>query len=181
MESMILYLENILKMNGMAANEILVLDIETTGLHPEYDFILELGIVKLNTDTGHITPLFDKIFKDPNLRAKHRNAWIFQNGYMHIDEVRTAQPLDNYRNEIQEILNPYKGKITAWNRDFDHAFLIQNGFDLGSELACPMKAWRRTTQNWSTPPFAALAIRAQAKVLMHTGLPMMSLRKRWAG
>lgn len=127
-------------MNGMAANEILVLDIETTGLHPEYDFILELGIVKLNTDTGRITPLFDKIFKDPNLRAKHRNAWIFQNGYMHIDEVRTAQPLDNYRNEIQEILNPYKGKITAWNRDFDHAFLIQNGFDLGSELACPMKA-----------------------------------------
>lgn len=124
----------------MALTEILVLDIETTGLNPQHDFILELGIVKLNIETGLITPLFDEIFKDPNLRAKHRDAWIFQNGYMHIDEVRNAKPLENYRNEIEEILNPFKGKITAWNRDFDHAFLKQNGFDLGPELTCPMKA-----------------------------------------
>ncbi len=124
----------------MSPKEILVLDIETTGLSPKFDFILELGIVKLNIGTGEITNLFDKIFKDPKLTAKHRNAWIFQNGYMHIDEVRNAKPLDNYRAEIQHILTPFKGKITAWNRDFDNAFLQQEGFDLGLAMSCPMKA-----------------------------------------
>ena len=121
-------------------NEILVLDIETTGLSPVNDFILELGIVKLNLDTGEITELFDAIFKDPNLTAKHRNSWIFQNGFMDIKEVRDAKPLSSYREEIQEILTPFKGKITAWNRSFDESFLSAKGFDLGSDVICPMKA-----------------------------------------
>ncbi|MEI6866697.1 3'-5' exonuclease [Flavicella sp.] len=121
------------------ANEILVLDIETTGLSPINDFILELGIVKLNIETGEIIELFNNVFKDPNLTAKHRRSWIFENGFMNIDEVRNAKPLDHYADEIQEILNNYKGRITAWNRDFDNSFLTSNGFDLGDKVACPMK------------------------------------------
>ncbi len=120
--------------------ELLVLDIETTGFSPTNDFILELGIVKLNLTTGKITTLFDRVFKDPNLTAKHRKSWIFVNGFMHIDEIRNALPLDNYREEIQSILNPFKGKIIAWNRDFDEKFLIYEGFDLGADIECPMKA-----------------------------------------
>jgi DNA polymerase III epsilon subunit-like protein len=119
--------------------EIIVLDIETTGLNPREDFILELGIVKLCLETGKITPLFDQVFKDPKLRAKHRNAWIFSNGYMKIEEVRNAQPLQKYAHEIQTILNSYKGRITAWNRSFDSSFLSAQGFDLGREIPCPMK------------------------------------------
>lgn len=121
-------------------NEILVLDIETTGLSPANDYILELGIVKLNTETGEITALFDEVFKDPNLTAKHRNSWIFQNGFMNIEEIRSAKPLIDYSSKIQNILNPFKGRITAWNRDFDRNFLKENGFDLGPCVPCPMKA-----------------------------------------
>ena len=44
--------------------EILVLDIETTGLQSDKDLILELGMVKLNLETGEITTLFDAVFKD---------------------------------------------------------------------------------------------------------------------
>ena len=121
-------------------NEILVLDIETTGLSTANDFILELGIVKLNTETGEITELFNKVFKDPNLTAKHRKSWIFENGFMDIEEVRKAKPLNYYTKEIQDIFTPYKGKITAWNRSFDHGFLSSNGFDLGEDVLCPMKA-----------------------------------------
>ncbi|WP_139955734.1 3'-5' exonuclease [Flavicella sediminum] len=120
-------------------NELIVLDIETTGLSPVNDFILELGIVKLDLDTGEITTLFDAVFKDPKLTAKHRNAWIFQNGYMELSEVRNANPLSDYEDEIQEILDAYKGKITAWNRSFDSNFLVANGFDLGEDVPCPMK------------------------------------------
>lgn len=119
--------------------EILVLDIETTGLNPKQDLILELGMVKLNLDSGEITELFNQVFKDPKLTAKHREAWIFENGYMELEEIRNALPLSEYFDEIQSLMNQFKGRITAWNRDFDSAFLKNNGFDLGPDVACPMK------------------------------------------
>ena len=119
--------------------EILVLDIETTGLNPKQDLILELGMVKLNLDSGEITELFNQVFKDPKLTAKHREAWIFENGYMELEEIRNAFPLSEYFDEIQSLMNQFKGRVTAWNRDFDSAFLKNNGFDLGPDVACPMK------------------------------------------
>ena len=120
-------------------SEIIVLDIETTGLNPDCDLILELGMVTLNLDNGQITEVFDQVFKDPKLTAKHRKAWIFENGFMELDEIRNAEPISAYMNEIQSIMNPFKGRITAWNRDFDSAFLEKNGFDLGQEMICPMR------------------------------------------
>lgn len=119
--------------------EIIVLDIETTGLNPKEDLILELGMVKLNLESGEITVLFDQVFKDPKLTAKHRKAWIFENGFMQIEEIRNALPISEYFDEIQSLLDPFKGQITAWNRDFDSAFLLKYGFDLGPEIKCPMK------------------------------------------
>lgn len=119
--------------------EIIVLDIETTGLKPQEDLILELGMVKLNLETGKISELFDQVFKDPRLTAKHREAWIFQNGFMELEEVRNALPISEYMDEIQGIMNQFQGAITAWNRDFDSAFLEHAGFNLGAAIDCPMK------------------------------------------
>ena len=119
--------------------EIIVLDIETTGLKPKEDIILELGMVKLNLETGEISELFNKVFRDPRLTAKHREAWIFQNGFMELDEVRNAEPISKYMDEIQGIMNAFQGSITAWNRDFDSAFLEHAGFNLGDPIDCPMK------------------------------------------
>ena len=120
-------------------NEIIVLDIETTGLNSNQDLILELGMVKLNLENGDITEIFNQVFKDPKLTAKHRKSWIFENGFMDIDEIRNALPLTEYADQIQSLMDPFKGRITAWNRDFDSAFLIKNGFDLGPDVLCPMK------------------------------------------
>jgi len=121
------------------SDEILVLDIETTGLNPVTDYILELGMVALNLNSGNVTVLFDQVFRDPRLTAKHRNSWIFENGFMQIDEVRNAMPMSEYSTEIEEILSRYYGRITAWNRDFDSAFLKNCGFNLGPDIHCPMK------------------------------------------
>jgi hypothetical protein len=58
---------------------------------------------------------------------------------MTIDEIRSAKPISDYKDEIQSIMNEFLGKITAWNRDFDSAFLKKAGFLLGNEIDCPMK------------------------------------------
>ncbi len=120
-------------------NEIIVLDIETTGLSPLNDFILELGIVKLNLETGEITALFDKVFKEEGLTARHHKSWIIVNNFMTIEEIRSAQSIEVYREEIQSVFDQFKGRITAWNRSFDSSFLKYNNFELGDDFACPMK------------------------------------------
>ena len=48
-------------------------------------------------------------------------------------------PITEYFDEIQSLIDPFKGQITAWNRDFDSAFLLNYGFDLGPQVKCPMK------------------------------------------
>jgi len=118
--------------------EILVVDIETTGFSSSKDFILELGAVELNLLTGKRTTHFDKVFKHPDLTAHHHNAWIFENGYMTLDEVRKAKPIDEDREELESLFAEFSGYITAWNRSFDVKFLEYEGFDLGTPLACPM-------------------------------------------
>ena len=58
---------------------------------------------------------------------------------MELDEVRNAEPISKYMDEIQGIMNAFQGSITAWNRDFDSAFLEHAGFNLGDPIGCPMK------------------------------------------
>jgi len=123
----------------MSSDKILVIDIETTGFNHKNDCILELGIVELNLESGEINEIFDKQFKEPHLTAKHHNAWIFENGFMTHDDVRSAKPLLDYFNEIQSIFNSSLGKICAWNRSFDVDFLKSRGFELGKNMADPMQ------------------------------------------
>ncbi len=120
-------------------DKILVLDIETTGFSHEKDCILELGCVSLDLETGKTRKLFDEVFREPHLSARHHNAWIFDNEFMTHEEVRESKPLSEYKDKIQSIFDKYKGKIVAWNRPFDADFLKSRGFDLGEDLPDPMR------------------------------------------
>ena len=123
----------------MYSNKILVIDIETTGFNHKSDCILELGIVELDLTSGDITELMDLQLKETHLSAKHHTAWIFENGFMSHDDVRTANPLAIHFDEIQSIFDKYLGKIAAWNRAFDVDFLESRGFNLGKAIKDPMK------------------------------------------
>ncbi|MBL4746675.1 MAG: 3'-5' exonuclease [Flavobacteriaceae bacterium] len=121
--------------------KIIVLDIETTGLKPRFDEIVELGMVSLDLETGEITTLFNQLFCPEKVTdLKIQNSWIVSNGFIEMDAISNAKPLSDYKHEINAILAPYKGKVTAWNRKFDAGFLKAAGFDLGTDLICPMIA-----------------------------------------
>ena len=117
-------------------NKIIVIDIETTGLNPKSDLILEIGIIKLNLDTGNTKIIFDSYVKEPALGDEHRNCWIFENSDLNFEKVEKAPLFDDLRQEIQYIFLKYP--VTAFNKSFDLGFLKSRGFEFPNELPCIM-------------------------------------------
>ena len=109
--------------------KLLIIDIETTGLVPEGNAIVEIGIVLCDTDTRETTTVFNQIVKDNEFDYnKHKNSWIFQNTDLTPEEVQNANNLDTYREELQNLFDQYP--ITAYNKRFDISFMAARGFKL---------------------------------------------------
>jgi len=117
---------------------ILVVDIETSGFLNQGGKIVEIGIVKLNLNTGVIKPVFDSLIKEPGLDLSHtmgQFGWIFKNSNLKYDELTKAPSLEDCRVEIQSLFDSYQA--TAYNKEFDFDFLKDRGFII-NELPCPM-------------------------------------------
>lgn len=115
--------------------KILVVDIETTGFYPS-DAIVEIGICLVDTKTKQITLVFNKVVKDKKfVKWKHKNAWIFQNTTLRVEDVEKAKPLEFYFDEIQDLFNKYP--MTAFNKTFDLRFLKAAGFEM-KDIKCLM-------------------------------------------
>ena len=116
-------------------NSIIVVDIETTGFKPQDSCILEVGICKLDLNSGKIERLFDETIQEPKFTPKDANAWIFKNSNLRYEKILESKPLNYYKNEIQAIFDKYPA--TAYNKKFDFSFLKNRGFKI-KELPCPM-------------------------------------------
>jgi len=120
--------------------KILVLDIETTGFLNQGGSIVEIGIVELCLETGHVKVIFDSLLREDILTARHREkpmGWIFRNSNLSIEEVRNAPPASEVFLKVQKILNDYPKGCTAYNKQFDFGFLKNRGLEI-NELPCPM-------------------------------------------
>lgn len=117
---------------------ILVVDIETTGYLEQGGKIVEIGIVKLNLDSGETTPIYNSLIKEPGFDKTHisgKFGWIFKNSDLNYDDILNAPNLDSQRFLIQYLFDRYHA--TAYNKDFDFGFLRNRGFKI-KELPCPM-------------------------------------------
>ena len=117
---------------------ILVLDLETSGLKPSIDKIFEIGIVSLDLETVKIIELFDQVLREDGLTAKHRSSWIFSNSDMKVEDVRNAPPASEIYPQVQMLIDLYPLGVTAFNRQFDIGFLESRGIKFGKLLPCPM-------------------------------------------
>ena len=115
--------------------KIAVLDIETTGFLNQKGNIVEIGIVELDLSTGETKLLFDSLLKEPTLSAKDRNAWIFNNSSLKVEDIRNAPVSGGVLTVVQDIINNYK--CVAWNSKFDFDFLESRGIKI-NKLPCPM-------------------------------------------
>jgi len=116
-----------------------IIDIETCGFLRENGVIVEVGIVSLDTDTGEIDPVFSCVCREDHLRAKHRDAWIFKNSDLTVEEVRAAPKLPDLLPLIQEHIDGLDA-CTAFNKSFDFNFLRNRSLRIENEWPCPMRA-----------------------------------------
>ena len=120
-------------------NEILVVDIETTGFLNQGGKIVEIGMVLLNLNNGEVTEVYNSLVKESGLDSRHTRApygWIFGNSNLRFEEVLDAPSLDSQFDVVQALFNQYPA--TAFNKSFDFDFLRDRGFRI-NDLACPMK------------------------------------------
>jgi DNA polymerase III subunit epsilon len=116
----------------------LIVDIETTGFLNQGGKIVEIGIVKLNLDSGEITPAYNSLIKEPGfdiLHSQHPLGWIFKNSDITYTDVISAPTLESQRDIIQFLFDKYYA--TAYNKEFDFGFLKNRNFSI-KELPCPM-------------------------------------------
>jgi len=124
--------------------KISVIDVETTGLPPskrrkDIHVIVEIGIAEIDFKTGKIEKLFDSVVKDERFDpVKYKDAWLFDNKYMDIQEVIDGPSFNELKPEIQQIMN--KNPITAFNQDFDFYFLKEAGLEINWYCPCIMKS-----------------------------------------
>ena len=118
--------------------KILIVDLETTGFQNDNGKIVEIGLVVLDLETGNKTVLLDVTCREAGMTIKDRDAWIFQNSDLTVQQVREAQDLSEIAPMIQRIINLYPDGITAFNRNFDINFLKSRGFIFPKLLPCPM-------------------------------------------
>jgi DNA polymerase-3 subunit epsilon len=117
---------------------ILVVDIETTGFLTQGGKIVEIGIVKLDLNTGKISTVYNSLIREEGLDIRHtqgRMGWIFKNSDLSFDEVMQAPSLESQKTIIQSLFTRYQA--TAFNKAFDFDFLRDRGFVI-KDLPCPM-------------------------------------------
>ena len=120
------------------SNIILVVDIETTGFLNQGGLIVEIGIVKLDLDTGKIIPVYSSLIREDGFNILHTKGnfgWIFKNSDITFELVQNAPSLESQKATLQKLFDQYA--VTAYNKEFDFGFLKSRGFIL-QELPCLM-------------------------------------------
>ena len=116
--------------------EILVLDTETTSLESQSGYIVEIAIVKVDTKKGSIEFVYDEVvgYDISKWSRKNKNAWIFDNSTLELDDVRNGKPLDQVVEEVRGII---QGEMaTSYNTSFDFRdFLFSSLYFSGSSVS----------------------------------------------
>ena len=118
--------------------KIAVLDIETTGFDPKWDVIVEIGITLVDTEKKTRRLIFNEVIKEKKFSptwGRHKDAWIFKNSDLTLQEVREAESLEYYRKKLQRIFNKYP--VTAFNSKFDFKFMDAKKFKT-NKIKCLM-------------------------------------------
>jgi DNA polymerase III epsilon subunit-like protein len=102
-------------------NKILIIDLETTGLVADSEFIVEVGICILDITNGNIDKVLDTFVRDEGFSEKSSDRGVFELSDIKYDDVINAPSLNSFLLKIQKLLSDYE--FTSFNLSFEKRFL----------------------------------------------------------
>ena len=120
------------KLDDFLDQTIYVLDTETTGLngHPS-DLVVDIAICKVDPGKGTVENVYSSVvgYNTDNWTEGTKNAWIFLNTDLTVDEVSKAPDAKKVAADVANIL---RGRnVTAFNKEFDlNKFLYHEPWNL---------------------------------------------------
>jgi DNA polymerase III epsilon subunit-like protein len=121
--------------------EFVVLDLETTGLDPELDEIIEVGAIRTNRDTGVRTPFQALVKQDGKVPRRITRMTGISQAMIDAEGRLPGEVLAEFMGFIQDL------PLVTFNAAFDMAFLQnaarRQGFVIGNRYACALQMARR--------------------------------------
>lgn len=122
----------------MLPNKLAFVDVETTGMRPTYDRIIEIGIVRVENDK--VVAKFNKLL-NPN---QHLSPFIQQLTGITSAELQEAESFYDIKDEVAELLDD--ALFVAHNVRFDYGFvrseLKRHGLPFTAKQLCTVKLSR---------------------------------------
>lgn len=143
-------------------SKVISYDIETTGLSPKDDDIIQLAIVD-----GYGNELFNHYFK-----PKHNiNAEAESVNHLDFEKLQQERPFVNYMNEVQTIFCKADLLVGYNQLNFDNCFLQYNGIDLAYKPSIDVmymvaEEWKldNVKQKWHHSPYHRLHLSEAASM-----------------
>jgi DNA polymerase-3 subunit epsilon len=115
-----------------APKEIYVIDTETTGLDGgPRDLVVDIGVCSVDVSRGVVRDIYSSVvgYDVTDWEDGRKNAWIFQNTDLTLDEVAAARPFFKVR---EDIIGHLRGRVvTSYNVPFDmDRFLFRDPWHL---------------------------------------------------
>jgi DNA polymerase III epsilon subunit family exonuclease len=140
---------------SMLPEQFIVLDLETTGLNPTKNEIIEIGAVKVNRDSNHHTT-FQALVK-PSKKVPKK-----------ITELTgiTQKMVDSEGEDIGTVLKEFMDfigdlRLVTFNAEFDMGFLMEasksHGLRINNPVSCALKMARRAWPSLESYKLADLA------------------------
>ena len=124
------------KLDDFLDQSIYVLDTETTGLdgYPD-DVVVDIAVCRVDPVKGTVENVYSSVVGHDVSKwsDKMRDAWIFQNTDLTLEQVSKAPPAEKVAADITKILD---GKnVTAFNKEFDmNKFLYHRPWNLKGRI-----------------------------------------------
>ncbi len=152
-----------LQIKGLPA-EFIVLDLETTGLDPATDEIIEIGAIKANRETGAQTRFQSLVRPNRDVPRKITKLTGISQAMVDIEGRQLAGVLTEFVGFIQNL------PLVTFNAAFDMGFLQnaarRHGFSISNRYTCALQLARRA---WPTLPSHRLVDLARVRNLPNDG------------
>ena len=118
------------------ADQVLIVDLETTSVNPQLAYILEVAISRVNLTSKEIDPIIDTLIYPECPAETWLDCWFMANSKLSPEMIWQAPKFTSVRDEVQKQVAALP--VTAFNLNFDRQVLYRQNVQMPQRAPCLM-------------------------------------------